>query len=158
MSDKVTVVSTVASIVEINLPYQHFRKEWNKKGAKVLIDKEFLAEALYDAGVEYMFKNGILYIENMQDKIDLGLEPEGSQEPENIIVLTDAEKKRLMTTGQGWELKGALEKLSYNSRLDFCNYVVENELLDGAKAKIIKEICDFDIIRAIENRRSNAGE
>ena len=93
----------------------------NTATAKVTIDKDVLEEAMYDPGVEYMFKTGILYINEMEDKIALGLEPEGATKPENIIILTDDEKKEWMSSKkQSWELKTMLEKLSYEGKKDFC--------------------------------------
>lgn len=156
MSEKIAVFSNSRSTVCISIPYLHLKKEWNKKGAKVMIDKEVLEEAMFDPGVEYMFKNGILYIKEMATKIDLGLEPEGAQKPENIIILTDAEKDDYMKNKQAWQLKEVLNKLTYEGKKDFCEYVVEHELLDGPKAAVIKETCGFDVLHAIQNKQANA--
>ena len=159
MSEKVTVISNSKSIVSIFIPELRLKRTWNKKGSKIAIDKEVLEEAMYNPGVEYMFKTGILYIKDMQDKIDLGLEPEGATKPENIIILTDEEKKEwLSSKKQAWELKTMLEKLSHESRKDFCDFVIENELLEGKKAEVIKEVCGVDIVRAIQLKQANEAE
>jgi hypothetical protein len=52
---------------------------------------------LWDNGVRVMIDRGILYIPDMKDKIDLGLEPEDATEPENIIVLSDLQINNLLT-------------------------------------------------------------
>ena len=127
-NNKITVISNSKSIVSIFVPELKLKRTWNKKGAKVNIDKDVLEEAMYNPGVEYMFKTGILYIDEMEDKIALGLEPEGATKPENIIILTDDEKKEWMSSKkQSWELKAMLEKLSYEGKKDFCDFVIENE-------------------------------
>lgn len=157
MSEKVTVVSNCKNIVSIFLPELHLKRNWAKKGAKIAIDKEVLEEAMYDPGVEYMFQSGILYIENMEQKIELGLEPEGATTPQNIIVLTDNEKKEWMSSAkQAWQLKEELEKLSHEGKKDFCDFCIENELLDSKKAAVIKEVCGVDIIRSIQLKQLNS--
>ena len=156
MSEKIAVFSNSRGLVSITLPELKLNKSWPQKGAKVLIEKEQLEEAMYNPGVEYMFKTGILYIENMQTKIDLGLEPEGATAPQNIIFMTDKEKGEFMSPKrQAWELKAKLEQMSYENKKDFCDYVIENELLDTAKAKVIKEVCGVDILHAIRMKQAN---
>lgn len=156
MSEKVTVISNSKSMVSVFIPELKLKRTWNKKGSKVAIDKETLEEAMYNPGVEYMFKEGILYIPEMQVKKELGLEPDNAEEPENIVILTDEQKKEWMSSKkQAWELKAMLEKLSHESRKDFCNYVIDNELLEGKKANVIKEICGVDVLRAIQLKQAN---
>ncbi len=156
MSEKVAVVSNSKSTVSVFIPELKLKRTWDKKGAKVFIEKETLEEAMYNPGVEYMFKEGILYIPEMEVKKELGLEPEDAQEPENIIVLTDEQKKEWMSPKkQAWELRAMLEKLSYENKKDFCNYVIENELLDSKKSNVIKEVCGIDTLRAIQLKQAN---
>lgn len=158
-NNKITVISNSKSIVSIFVPELKLKRTWNKKGAKVNIDKDVLEEAMYNPGVEYMFKTGILYIDEMEDKIALGLEPEGATKPENIIILTDDEKKEWMSSKkQSWELKAMLEKLSYEGKKDFCDFVIENELMDGKKSTVIKEVCGIDTIRSIQMKQTNEAE
>lgn len=158
-NNKITVISNSKSIVSIFVPELKLKRTWNKKGAKVNIDKDVLEEAMYNPGVEYMFKTGILYIDEMEDKIALGLEPEGATKPENIIILTDDEKKEWMSSKkQSWELKAMLEKLSYEGKKDFCDFVIENELMDGKKSTVIKEVCGIDTIRSIQMKQANEAE
>lgn len=156
---KVTVVSNVPSTVEILIPTLNLKAEWRKKGAKVLIEKEILEQAMFDPGTEYMFTSGILLIEDMETKIDLGIEPPGATEPENVIVLTDAEKEEYMSNKkQAWELKDKLNKMSYESKKDFCDYVIEHELMDSKKSLIIKEVCGIDTVHAIQMKQANEAE
>ena len=158
-NNKITVISNSKSIVSIFVPELKLKRTWNKKGAKVNIDKDVLEEAMYNPGVEYMFKTGILYIDEMEDKIALGLEPEGATKHENIIILTDDEKKEWMSSKkQSWELKAMLEKLSYEGKKDFCDFVIENELMDGKKSTVIKEVCGIDTIRSIQMKQANEAE
>lgn len=159
MSEKVTVISNMPHTIGILLPNLNLRAEWRKKGAKVLIDKEVLEQAMFDPGTEYMFQNGMLYIEDMKTKIDLGIEPPGAEEPENVIILTDAQKSELMSSKkQAWELKEKLSKMSYEGKKDFCDYVIEHELMDSKKSLIIKEICGIDTVNAIRMKQANEAD
>ena len=69
--EKVLVKSAINAKVGITLPEYRFKQEWNRKGAKALIDKQTLEDIMFEPGVEYMFKNGILYIEDMETKKEL---------------------------------------------------------------------------------------
>lgn len=67
-TEKVVVRSTVNAKVSINQPAYRFKQEWNRKGAKAMIDKQTLEEIMFEPGVDYMFKSGILYIDDMDTK------------------------------------------------------------------------------------------
>lgn len=105
MNDKVMVTSMVNGIVGITLPHLLFKKSWPKKGSKLPVDKEILRQAIYEPGVEYMFKNGILYIDDMDFKIELGLEEEGTTTPKNIIPVDEKFLERLLKKMPSYEMK-----------------------------------------------------
>ena len=76
MNDKVMVTSMVSGIISLNQPQHRLVKTWPKKGTKLPVDKDALREAIYEPGVEAIFREGILYIDDMDFKIELGLEEE----------------------------------------------------------------------------------
>lgn len=152
---KVAVKSTVKAVVSINVPDLMLKREWRQKGAIVYIEKQKLEEALYDPGVEYLFKNGMLYIENMQDKIALGLEEEGAAEPQNILVLTEAQMKRYLTVSPIHELKSVLGKLAHEQKLALTHYAIDNAITDMDKTELLKKETDIDVLRAVIARREN---
>ena len=130
MNDKkVKVISTANAIVGMTIPEYHFSRTWAKKGAQVLIDKDMLEEALARPGVQYLFEQGLLYIEDMETKKDLGLEPLDAKEPTNIIIPDDKVVKRLLTVAPVSELKAYLKKLPAEQISEF-----------GAKAVALKDI------------------
>ena len=152
---KVMVKSESTGRLSINLPELQLKRIWEKKGTIRPISFEDLQQALYVPGVEYMFKEGMLSIESMQDKIDLGLEPEGTKEdsPVNIIILNDSQKKRYLTVLPISEFKQELEKLPYEQINSLVDYAIEKELTDMDKCDILKEKTGIDIIRAIQLNR-----
>ena len=97
MDKKVKVVSLVSQRVVLSVPDIRLRRVWERKGAVATIPFDQLEEAMYSPGVERLFTNGILGIDDMEVKIALGLEPEDAKQPVNIITLTDDQRKRYLT-------------------------------------------------------------
>lgn len=153
--EKVVIRSTISAQVSINVPELHFKRYWPKKGAKVVVDKSLLEELMYDTGVANMFKDGILYIDDMQVKKSLGLEPEDAEEPENIIVLTEAQMKRLLTVAPIIELKDTFAKVSKEQARELANYAITHELIDMNRAELIKQVTGINVLKAIELERSD---
>lgn len=158
MGEKVTVISNSRNVVSVCIPDLKLKKSWARKGAKVLIDKDILEEAMFDPGVEYMFKSGLLYVQDVKTKIDLGLEPEGATASKNVF-MSDEEKEEYMSSKkQAWQLEEKLKELSHEGKRDFCDYVVEHELFDSKKSNIIKKICGVDTVHAIQMKHANEEE
>lgn len=158
MDEKICVVSTVNGNMGINIPHLNFRKDWARKGAKVMIKKEILEEALYDPGVEYMFNNGMLYIEDLEVKKALGLEPEEAKEPENIIVLNEKQMKRYLTVAPKQEFKDILTKLAPEQRKNLADFAIENNITDVDRCEILKKATGIDVLNAIILKRKEEEE
>lgn len=153
--EKVTIVSTVNGTVGIYLPDLRFRKEWTRKGMKVQVDKELLEDILYDPGSEYMFKTGMLYIEDMDVKKELGLEPEDATQPVNIIVLSDKDKERYLKNLPLHEFKEKVKELSVEQRRDLVDYAVEHELISFDKNEVLEELVGLNPMKMIQLNRQN---
>lgn len=155
MNEKVKVTSMTKGQIVISIPELRFKREWPKKNTTLPIEKEILREAIFIPGVEFMFKNGILYIDDMDFKIELGLEPESAKEPVNIIPLTDAQMKRILTVLPVSELNRELEKLSENQKRELATYAIENECIDMSKLDILNKALKIDLLRAVQLKRQN---
>ena len=153
--EKVTIVSTVNGTVGIYLPDLRFRKEWTRKGMKVQVDKELLEDILYDSGSEYMFKTGMLYIEDMDVKKELGLEPEDATQPVNIIVLNDKDKERYLKNLPLHEFKEKVKELSVEQRRDLVDYAVEHEVISFDKNEVLEELVGLNPMKMIQLNRQN---
>jgi len=81
------------------------------------------------------------------------LEPEGAIEPENIIVLDDAQRKRYMTVLPVHEFKQKLADLSMDQATALAQYAIENKLIDFDKCDMLKTMTGIDIIKSIEYNR-----
>lgn len=155
MDKKVKVVSLVSQRVVLTVPDLRLRRVWERKGAVAVIPFEQLEEAMYSPGVENLFKNGILGIEDMETKIALGLEPEGAKAPVNIITLNDEQRKRYLTVMPLHEFKEEIKKLPIEQINELAAYAIEHEILDFDKSEIIKKYVDVDIMRAVKLNRDD---
>ena len=151
---KVMVRSTVDHIVGVSLPAQNFRREWVRSGQEIPMDLDLLREAIFDPGFEYMLKQGMLYIDDMDVKIELGLEPETAKEPEEIIVLNDGQKRRLLTVAPISELDEMMKKLSYEQQQGLVAFAIKNELIDLDRADVLKKYTGIDALSAIQTQRA----
>ena len=149
-TQKVKVVSKIRNKVTVRVPDLRFNRSWMAAGASVTIDKDLLEELMYDVGFANMIKMGILYIEDMEVKKELGLEPEDATEPVNIIVLSDREKAQywsnnLSTVG----FKDKIRKLGQAQLLELADYAIDHQIMNIEKNNVLKEACGKDVINAI---------
>lgn len=152
---KVNIVNTTRGSVFVEVREIPFRHDWVAQGAKFAVEHEVLEQLMYDKGFKYMIDTGMLYIEDMEEKKALGIEPEEAEEPVNIIVLTDKERRRYMVNLSLEEFKEKVRKLSYEQVTQLADYAVANRLADYDKAEFLKEICGRDIIQAIRLSAQN---
>lgn len=155
MDKKVKVKNLVSQRVVLSLPELRLRRVWEKKGAVMLIPYEQLEEAMYSPGVENMFKEGILGIDDMETKIALGLEEEGATEPTNIIILSDQELKRYLTVMPAFEFKEKVKDLPRQQVMELVNYAIANEIANFEKSEILKQYTGIDVISAIKLNRDD---
>lgn len=155
MEEKVKVKSLVSNRVFISIPDIRLSRVWEKKGTVKTIPFDQLEEAIYDPGVEAMFRDGILGIDDMEVKIKLGLEPEGATEPVNIITLDDDQIKRYLTVLPIHEFRAKLKELPREQITEIASYAIANEIANFEKSEIIKGITGIDIINAIKLNRDD---
>ena len=153
--EMVTVISTVNGVVGIYLPDLRFKKEWTRKGQKQKIDKELLQDIMYDPGSEYMFRTGMLYIEDMDIKKEIGLEPEDATEPVNIIVLDEKQLNRYLTVMPLHEFKENVKKLSIEQAKNLVDYAVQKETITFDKAEFLEKITGLNAMSMIQLNRKN---
>ena len=155
MEDKVKVVNLISSRVNINIPDIRLNRVWEKKGAIRVIPFEQLEEAMYNPGVEALFREGILGINDLETKKRLGLEPEDTDKPVNIIILDDAQRKRFLTVMPLVDFKTEIQKLPIEQVRELAQYAIENEIVNFDKAEIIKEMIGTDIIGSIQLNKAD---
>ena len=155
MEEKVKVVNLISSRVNIDLPELRLNRIWEKKGAVKTIPFDQLEEALYNPGVEALFRNGALGIENLEIKKKLGLETEDAKEPVNIIILDDAQRKRYLRVMPLHEFKEKIKELPMEQIKELAQFAIANELVDFDKCEILKKITGTDVIGTIQMNKAD---
>lgn len=155
MENKVKVVNLISSRVNINIPDIRLNRIWERKGAVKVIPFDQLEEAMYNPGVEALFREGILGIEDLEIKKALGLEPDDATEPVNIIVLNDNQRKRYLTVMPTSEFKAKVKELPIEQVRELAKYAIDNEIAAFDKAEIIKKMIGTDIIGTIQLNKAD---
>ena len=153
MNEKVIVTSMIRGIVSINRPEYRLVKTWPKKGTKLPVDKDALREAIYEPGIEYMFKNGMLYIDDMDFKIELGLEEEGAKAPTAVIPVDEKYLERLLKRMPVVEMKAAIKAMTNDQKYEVIEYASEQKDIQMDRIQAIKEITGTDLFKVIELKR-----
>ena len=146
-SNMITIKSTVKAQVSMSVPSLNLRRFWPKAGAIQRIPFDLLEQAIYEPGVEYLFKTGILYIDDMETKIKLGLEEPEAKEPQNIIVLSDADK--LLTGTALKDFREKVEKLSLEQVRELAQYAIDKGITDYQRCEILKKASRIDVLKCV---------
>lgn len=155
MEEKVKVVNLISSRVNINIPDVRLNRIWEKKGAVKAVPFDQLEEALYNPGVEALFTEGILGIEDLEIKKKLGLEPEDATEPVNIIMLNDQQRRRYLTVMPFAEFKDKIKELPVEQIREMAQFAIDNDIADFDKSEIIEKITGIDIIGSIQMKKQD---
>lgn len=157
MDRQVKITSMVNGYIRLYDEDLRLSRVFEKKGAVKPVNFDILAEAIFNPGIEYFFKQGMLYIENKQDRIDLGLESvevddEGHEETivPAPIALTDAQRKRYLTVMSMDDFKAKVAELPYEQLHELVAFAIETKDVKYEKAKLLKELTGIDIMKAIE--------
>ena len=152
----VIVTNMINGNISIKKPHLSLNRQWQRFGQKMRIPFDILEEALWDEGVKNLFSTGYLYIENLQDKIDLGLEPEGVKEPVNIINLDAKKMEEMWKTLPIDVFKVQFGKLTKVQADSLIEYAISNKIVNTDKCSWVKEVTKKDILKAISTREDMA--
>lgn len=145
---KVIIENMINSRVGIDLPELRLTRVWERKGVKKPIDFDILKEAIYNEGVDYMFRNGILYIDDMDVKIELGLEEEDA--PAQIKVLKDKDCEDLWNKATLKVFKETLEEYSKEQLQILADYAVAHKILNLDKSNALRKKIGYDVVKVIQ--------
>ena len=155
MEDKVRVKSLISHRVVLSVPDMRLNRVWEKKGTVRTIPFDVLEEAFYDPGVQALFTNGILGIDDMDVKKRLGIEPEDATEPVNVVALDDAQMLHYLTVLPIHEFREKINELPIEQVYELIRYAIEHEIANFEKAEMLKQVTGIDIISAIKLNRDD---
>lgn len=156
MERMVKLVSMVNHEVILNDNNYGVKKVFPKKDSFQMIPFDTLQSVIWgNTGASNMLNNGTLYIENMQDKIDLGLEAEGTTQPTNIRVLTDPQILTLLKVKSVPDFIKEINGLSMMQLNGIIDYAVTNKIIDTEKSNILQKLTGKDIVALVARENEN---
>ena len=150
MSDKIKVISAARGRCIINNRDLGIRRIWQARGDVVLFTKEQIESLMYDPAFSNMVQEGYLYIEDMEVKKDIGIEPEDAQTP-TIILMNDKELNRFWKIMPVSQFKIEVKKLTKQQITSLAEYAIRHGE-DGSidKANYLSSISGYNILKGIE--------
>ena len=159
MDDKhVVVTSMVSGRIILSVPHLRYKKVFPKKGTKLSIEKDILREAIYEPGTKYLFKKGMLYIDDMPFKIELGLEEEGTEVPTLVLKIDDKFLNRVAKLMPISEMKETITKMNQNQRKELVDYIVKQQDISFDRLEAVRKVTGTDVVKIIELNRDRDGE
>lgn len=145
---KVALKSLVDYTVGVNLPEINFKRQFKKCGEVKQIPWDAMTELCSNYGVSRMLEEGILYVVDEQDRIDLGLQEEA--EKPAFIALTDLEVLKLLKSETPEKFAEVVAAQPTEQVKRIAHTAIKNKLTDYSKCNILKEACGIDILGAIQ--------
>lgn len=146
---KVAVKSMVNYKVGLNIPELRFSREFSRENEVKHIDFDTLLEGLNLLGVQTLFDEGILYVVEEQDRIDLGLQESPGEE--KFQILNRGQILKLLRLDTLEKFENTLEKLPKEQINRIADIAIEEKFTDYEKCKLIKKYCDIDVIEIVRN-------
>lgn len=151
----VQLVSTVDRTIVVNRPEYGIRRQWVAKGQSQSLPFDIVQNLYFTVGFQNLINEGILYIPNMQDKIDLNIEPQDATQPTRVIVLNDQQMKTLLTVTPYNDFVKQLAHLPMSQAHALVDYAVKNDIIDNMKVQYLKQVTGRDIVRIIARKRES---
>lgn len=156
MENKIILVENmIKSQVGYHVPEYNARRTWTGKGATHKIPFEELQNVMNSSGVYYLFEKGMLFIHDMDAKIALGLEEEGTQEPTRILPLKENDIIALLTKTSLVDFKQKVNKLSKDQQREVAFAAVEQRLNNLDKVEFLEDLTGVNVAQAIQEKRDD---
>ena len=158
MSDKIKVISQYNGRCGIDNGDLRISRRWPARGSYVMFDKEVLEELMYDPAFKNMIDEGYLYIENLEVKKELGIEPEEATTAK-IIYLSDKELDRYWKIMPLPQFKTEIKQLTKVQLDSLADYAILHGN-DGSiqKANYLTQITGRNILKGIELQKTITAE
>lgn len=113
---------------------------------------------MYDAAFSNMVREGKLYIEDMELKKELGIEPEDAEKP-TLILLDEKELARFWKNLPFAQFKVETKTLTREQLKSLAEYAIRHgEDGDIKKANYLSELSGYDVLKGIELEKLNQEE
>ena len=150
MTDKVKVICASNGRCVINSRELNIRRIWRGRGDVVIFSKEDIEKLMYDAALSNMIREGYLYIEDMDIKKEIGVEPEDAETP-TIILLDDKTLDRFWRLMPFAQFKIETKSLTKAQITMLAKYaILHGEDGNIEKANYLSDISGYQILKGIE--------
>ena len=149
MSDNIKVISEINGRCVIENSDLHISRAWPARGAAVLFTKEQIEELMFDPAFSKMVKEGYLYIEDMEVKKEVGIEPEDATAP-TAILLDDKQLKRFSKDLPLSQFKIETKNLKKVQLDSLAEYAIREGGGSIEKANYLSKISGYKILKGIE--------
>lgn len=151
----VKIVSMVDNMVSIRKPEYNIYRSWKNRGQVFTIPFDTVQQLLWDTGFKNLIYSGVLYIPDLQDKIDLGIEEEGATEAKNIVAFTEEKMVELFSDKVPMEEFIKLMTTVPRTQVDILiEYAIEKEIVNVEKDKFLQELTGKDILVGISRKHA----
>ena len=155
MSDKIKVISATNGRCGIDNADLKISRRWPGRGSVVTFTKEQIEELQFDPAFMNMVREGLLYIEDMDTKKEIGIEPEEAEKP-TIILMDDKALKRFWKDMPLAQFKVELKTLTHEQVKCLAEYAIQHGD-EGSidKANYLSKMSGYKILKGIELERLN---
>ena len=152
--DKIKVISAIDHRCGIDNADLHISRRWPGRGSVVTFTKEQIEELMFDPSFRNMVDDGMLYIDDMEVKKEVGVEPEDATTP-TIILMDEKQLERFWKNMPMTQFKLETEKLTKSQLTSLARYAMSHGD-DGSieKANYLTKISGFQILKGIENSKT----
>lgn len=149
MSDKIKVISEFNGRCVIENADLRISRVWPARGSSVLFSKEQIEDLMFDPAFSNMVKEGYLYIEDMEVKKEVGIEPEDATAP-TAILLDDKQLKRFWKDMPLSQFKVETKNLKKVQLDSLAEYAIREGGGSIEKANYLSKISGYKILKGIE--------
>ena len=156
--EKIKVISAIDGRCGIDNADLHISRRWPARGSVVTFTKQQIEELMFDAAFSNMVREGVLYIEDMEVKKDIGIEPEDATSP-TIILMDDKQLKRFWKDMPLPQFKVEIKNLTSQQITFLADYAIHHGD-EGSieKANYLSKVSGRNILKGIELDRQSKEE
>jgi len=156
--EKIKVISAARGRCGIDNADLHISRRWNGRGSVVTFTREQLDELMFDPAFMNMVREGMLYIEDMEVKKEMGIEPEEAETP-TLILMDERALKRFWKDMPLAQFKIESKTLTKAQISSLAGYAIQHgEEGSIEKAKYLSTISGYKILKGIELEAQNKEE
>ncbi len=153
MSDKIKVISAARGRCVINNRDLGIRRIWQARGDVVMFTREQIESLMYDPAFSNMVNEGYLYIEDMEVKKEIGIEPMDAETP-TIILMDEKQLKRFWRDMPVPQFKLEVKSLTKQQLTSLADYAIQHgEEGSIEKASYLSKLSERNILKGIELER-----